>query len=271
MATDALIQQREASFHDAWACSTRIENVLVRECFEAPTALENRFILRLMGPLSGKSILDVGAGLGESSVYFALQGAHVTTVDISPQMVETAKRLGKRYGVELHGIVASAENLNLPSESYDFIYVANTIHHVQDRDSLFMQMSRALKRGGKFFSYDPLAYNPVINLYRKMATGVRTPDESPLTTNDIKIAQKYFARVQHREFWIAALLLFVKYYLIDRVHPNQDRYWKRILRETREGLRWWLPFRGLDTVLTRVPLVRWMAWNVVMWGEKAPE
>lgn len=269
MATKTFIQRREAAFHDAWANSTRVEDVLVRECFEAPTALENQFILRLMGSLPGKSLLDIGAGLGESSVYFALQGARVTVVDISPQMVETALSLGRRYGVNLQGIVSSAENLNLPSAAYDIIYVANTIHHVQDRALLFEQMSRALKPGGMFFSYDPLAYNPVINLYRRMATGVRTPDESPLTTNDIKLARKYFHRVQHREFWIATLLLFMKYYAIDRVHPNQDRYWKRILREGAQGLRWWLPLKGFDRFLTRVPLVRWLAWNVVIWGEKA--
>ena len=96
MATETLAQQREAAFHDAWAGDTRIEDVLVHECFEAPTALENQFILRLMGPLFGKRILDIGAGLGESSVYFALQGARVTIVDISSQRVEQALSLGKR-------------------------------------------------------------------------------------------------------------------------------------------------------------------------------
>ena len=268
MTSETLIQHREAAFHDAWAKSTRVEDVLVRECFEAPTALENQFILRLMGSLSGKNLLDIGAGLGESSVYFALHGARVTVVDISPQMVETALNLGRRHGVGLQGIVSSAENLNLPRAKYDILYVANTIHHVQDRGLLFEQMSRALKPCGMFFSYDPLAYNPVINLYRRMATGVRTPDESPLTIDDIKLAGKYFQHVQHREFWITTLLLFVKYYLIDRVHPNADRYWKRVLRERPEHLRWWMPLRHLDSVLARVPLVRWLAWNVVVWGEK---
>jgi ubiquinone/menaquinone biosynthesis C-methylase UbiE len=270
MTSETLIQHREAAFHDAWANSTRVENVLVRECFEAPTALENQFILQLMGPLSGKSLLDIGAGLGESSVYFALQGASVTVVDISPQMVETALSLGKHHGVELQGIVSGAENLNLPGEAYDIIYIANTIHHVQNRALLFEQMSHALKPGGMFFSYDPLAYNPVINFYRRMATDVRTPDESPLTTEDIKLAMKYFAGVQHREFWIATLLLFVKYYLVDGVHPNADRYWKRILGEKPDRLVWWQPLKYLDQLLTRLPIVRWLAWNVVMWGQKAP-
>jgi 2-polyprenyl-3-methyl-5-hydroxy-6-metoxy-1,4-benzoquinol methylase len=269
MTNETLIHEREAAFHDGWANSTEIEDVLVRECFEAPTALENQFILGLMGPLAGRKLLDIGAGLGESSVYFALLGAQVTVVDVSPQMVDTALSLGKRYGVELQGIVSSAEHLNVPSAEYDIVYTANTIHHVQHRGLLFQQMSRALKPGGMFFSYDPLAYNPMINLYRKMATEVRTPDESPLTVDDIKLARKHFDRVQHREFWIATLLLFLKYYLITRVHPNDDRYWKRILRERPENLRWWMPLRYFDNVLTRVPLLRWLAWNVVIWGQKA--
>jgi SAM-dependent methyltransferase len=268
VASDTITHQREAAFHDAWAGSTPIADVLVRECFEASTAMENRFILSRMGDLKGKRLLDIGAGLGESSVYFALQGAQVTMTDISPGMVQTGRELAGKYGVEIEGIVSQAEDLGVPAGTYDFVYIANTIHHVQDRDVLFQKIHRALKPGGRFFSYDPVAYNPAINVYRRMATEVRTEDESPLTLADLKLARKYFPNVQHREFWISTLLLFVKYYAVDRVHPNQDRYWKRILRETPRSLRWWMPLRALDGALTRLPLVRWLAWNMVMWGDK---
>lgn len=268
MITEPATHEREAAFHDIWASSTRLEDVLVRESFEAPTALENQFIISQIGPLAGKSLLDIGSGLGESSVYFALQGAKVTIVDISPEMVATAQSLGRKFGVELQGIVSGAEDLNLPAESYELIYIANTIHHIHDRVLLFAQMSSALKPGGRFFSYDPLAYNPLINIYRRMATAVRTPDESPLTKADVRLAQKYFSNVQHREFWISTLFLFVKYYLFDGVHPNQERYWKRILRETSASLWWWKPLTALDKMLTRIPGIRWLAWNIVMSGEK---
>jgi ubiquinone/menaquinone biosynthesis C-methylase UbiE len=267
-ATEASLREREASFHDAWATGTDLNDVRVIEAFEGPTALENKFILSKMGSLQGKRLLDIGAGLGESSVYFALKGAKVTVVDISPEMVATALRLGQKFGVQLEGIVSSVENLNLPPETYDIIYAANTLHHVPDRASFFGQMTSALKPGGMFFSYDPLAYNPVINVYRRMATDVRTPDEAPLTTADIKLARRYFEGVQHQEFWIAALILFVKYYALDRVNPNDDRYWKRILKEKDSELGWWKPLRALDGLLTRLPLVRWLAWNVVIWGRK---
>ena len=261
--------QRETQFHDAWANNTSIENVLVRECFEAPTAMENQFILSQMGEMKGRRLLDVGSGLGESSVYFALQGARVTMADISPGMVQTGQAIAKKYGVEVEGIVSSAEELDVPAESYDLVYIANTIHHVQDRELLFQKIHRALKPGGRFFSFDPIAYNPVINVYRRMATEVRTEDESPLTARDLELAKKYFPDVQHREFWISTLTLFLKYYALDRVHPNHDRYWKRILRETPESLSWWMPLRSLDALLTRIPAVRWLAWNMVMWGRKA--
>jgi ubiquinone/menaquinone biosynthesis C-methylase UbiE len=269
MATSYVTHEREANFHDRWANSTNIQHVRVRASFEAPTAVENQFILRRMGPLAGKKVLDIGAGLGESSVYFALKGAQVTTVDISPGMVATALALGRKYGVEIEGIICEAEDLNVAEEAYDFVYIANTIHHVQDRARLFLEIRRALKPGGRFFSYDPLAYNPVINIYRRMATQVRTPDESPLTIADLKLARKYFRNLGHREFWISSLLLFAKYYLKDGVHPNEDRYWKRILREPVGALSWWKPLRAADALLTRLPLVRWLAWNIVMWGEKA--
>jgi SAM-dependent methyltransferase len=262
------IHHREATFHDDWALHTPVQDVLVNESFHAPTALENRFILGKMGPLRGKRILDVGAGLGESSTYFALQGAQVMMIDISPKMLERAQEVGRRFGVNLEARIAEGEKLPVDSGAFDFLYIANTIHHVSGRAALFEEMRRVLKPGGWFFSVDPVAYNPAINVYRKMATGVRTKDETPLRRGDVALARRYFENVECRMFWIAALALFFKYYLVDRVHPNADRYWKRILRETPETLAWWRPLLALDTILTRIPGLRWWAWNVVLCGHK---
>jgi 2-polyprenyl-3-methyl-5-hydroxy-6-metoxy-1,4-benzoquinol methylase len=262
------LHQRETDFHDRWADDTDLDSIALFEAFEAPTAVENQYILGLIGPLEGKRLLDVGAGLGESSVYFALKGARVTTTDISPRMVETALALGKKHGALLEGFVTTGEGLNVEPESYDIVYLANVIHHVHDRAALYGQVVRALKPGGRFFSIDPVAYNPVINQYRRMATEVRTPDETPLATHDVRLARSFFPDIEYRHFWIATLLLFIKYAMMDRVHPNQDRYWKRILRETDATLRWWKPLLGLDRMLTRIPGLRWWSWNIVMHGTK---
>lgn len=263
------VHHDEANFHDQWAQNTNVEDVPVYGAFEAPTALENQFILHRMGDLRDKRLLDIGAGLGESSVYFALKGASVTATDISPEMTRLAQELASVHGVSIETAVGPAEELDVPSESFDLVYIANTIHHVQDRACLFKHIARVLKPGGCFFAWDPLAYNPAIKIYRRIATEVRTEDEQPLTFADLITARRYFVGVRHREFWIASLALFGKYYLIDRVNPNTDRYWKRIYRETTAGLWWWWPLKAADTALTRLPLVRRLAWNMVMWGTKA--
>jgi SAM-dependent methyltransferase len=262
------LHRREAEFHDQWAAATTAASVRVTAAFEASTAPENRFILESMGDLRGVRILDLGAGLGECSVYFALHGADVTMADLSREMVEVATNLGKHYGVKMSAIVGPAETIGAPSDSFDVVYMSNLIHHVENRDELFRTVRRVLKPGGRFFSWDPLAYNPVINVYRRMATEVRTADESPLTFADLALARRHFVDVGHREFWIFSLVLFLKYYLIDRVHPNEGRYWKRVLEEPEERLGWFRALQRIDSVVTRVPFIRRLAWNMVMWGTK---
>jgi hypothetical protein len=75
--------------------------------------------------------------------------------------------------------------------------------------------------------------------------------------------------VEHREFWLATLLIFFKYFFIDRVSPNDDRYWKRILTEDPARIGWWFnPLIKVDDILLRLPLFRFLAWNVVIWGRR---
>ena len=264
--------RRESTFHDAWASSTSPEEVLVRQAFEAPTALENRFILgrieRHLGGLRGVRLLDMGCGLGESATYFAMRGAEVTATDLSPEMLRMARAVAGRNGAALRESVASADALPFAPASFDAVYIANTLHHLPDPPAVLREIRRVLRPGGWFFSWDPLAYNPAINLYRRMADKVRTADERPLRFSILREARQLFPGARCRCFWVASLALFLKYFLIDRIHPNADRYWKRIYRETERSLWWWKPLRLLDRALTRLPGVRALAWNIVLWGQR---
>jgi len=261
--------ERERRFHDGWAAGTAAPDVPVHSAFEALTAPENRFILGLVGGLRGRRVLDLGSGLGEAAVYFALQGARVTATDISPEMCALCVEAGRRHGVEIKAITTPVEHLDVPEGSFDVVYGANLLHHVTDLDATLAAVRRALRPGGRCYFWDPLAYNPVINVYRSMATRVRTTDEHPLTFGVLDLFRRHFTGVRHREFWLATLLLFVKYYVVDRVHPNAERYWKRIVDEDPRRIGWWFaPLQRLDGVLLRLPLVRRLAWNTVIWAER---
>jgi SAM-dependent methyltransferase len=266
------VLDRERRFHDEWASGTEAGKVGVRAAFEAITAPENRFILSLMGDLRGRRVLDVGSGLGEAAVYFALHGARVTATDISPQMCRLARESARGHGLEIDTVVTPVERLEVPPDGFDFVYGANLLHHVTDIDATLAAVRRALRPGGRCFFWDPLAYNPVIKLYRRMATEVRTEDEHPLRFGVLARFRRHFVEVRHREFWLTTLALFVKYFLVDRVHPNAERYWKRILDEDARRIGWWfVPLQRADALLLRLPLLRRLAWNIVIWGERPPK
>jgi len=114
-------------------------------------------------------------------------------IDISPGMIAKAKEVGKYHGVHLEGYAAAGERLPVGDGEFDIVYLANVIHHVTNRPVLMEEIRRALKPGGRFFSFDPVAYNPVINVYRRMAMEVRTEDE-PAQARRSRADEEIFCR-----------------------------------------------------------------------------
>ncbi|MEM6821942.1 MAG: class I SAM-dependent methyltransferase [Verrucomicrobiota bacterium] len=267
--TNQALHDRESEFHDKWANETSLDSIQPSLFFESATSLENAILLDLVKDFSDLKVLDVGCGLGESSVYFATRGANVTAMDLSPEMVRLTSQLAQKHHVTLESIAHAGETLPFDNNTFDLVYLANIIHHVSDRDSLLKEIKRVLKPGGLYFSWDPVAYNPVINVYRRMASEVRTPDEEPLTVKDFKRIQDYFPDASFKTTWFLTLSLFLKYYLVDRLNPNETRYWKHIMSETPKSLIWWKPLLLLDQILLQIPGLRWLTWNITVWGRKS--
>jgi 2-polyprenyl-3-methyl-5-hydroxy-6-metoxy-1,4-benzoquinol methylase len=154
----------EKKFHDKWANVENPKKINVRFVNEAVTAPEMRCIVKLLGNIKGKKILDLGCGLGEVSVYFATKGADVTSVDLSHGMLHFSKKLAKINNTKINTHLASAENLKLPiSKKFDIIYAGNCLHHANIKKSI-KEIKKYLKPKGTFVSWDPIAYNPIINI-----------------------------------------------------------------------------------------------------------
>ena len=261
------LNDREKGFHNHWATSTPLSEIRVIESFENLTAQENRFILKLMGNIQGARILDVGAGFGESSVYLALKGAKVTACDISPVMLDRASDLARLYGTNISTYSCSNDNYYFGTNKFDIVYGANVLHHLGDIRPFLDAIQVALVPRGKFYFWDPLAYNPVIKIYRRLAKKVRTQDEQPLQFPVVKLFNDYFQDVYHREFWLTTLAIFLKYFFINKIDPNECRYWKRILSEDRDKIAWWfVPLKRFDNILLRSAYLKYFAWNIVIWG-----
>lgn len=258
------IQDKEKSFHDDWAKSENIDYIDIDKANTSITAPEMRYIVEILGDLRGKDLLDVGCGLGEASVFFSKLGANVTASDISEGMLEKTKELAQAHDQKLNYHLSSSVDMELKDKSFDIIYAGNLLHHVNIKETL-SKISPHLRKNGTLVTWDPLAYNPLINIYRKIATEVRTEDEHPLTKSDIKLFNDFFPEVKAKYFWLTTLFIFVIMAIFQGRNPNKERFWKVILLE---GDKWaWLyrPLESFDRFLLSIfPSLKYLCWNVVI-------
>jgi len=262
-----LIDEKE--FHDEWAESEDILSIDIMKRNTALTAPEMRYIKDKLGDISGKTLLDVGCGLGEASVFFALLGADVTASDLSPGMLKASNDLAEKNNVIIKNHLASADDLNLDENTkYDIIYAGNLLHHVEIDETL-SRFKNHLSDDGVLVTWDPLAYNPIINIYRMIATNVRTPDEHPLKMSDIKLFKKHFAKVETTYFWLTTLLIFILMAVFQRRNPNSERYWKSVVDESDKWEWLYKPLSILDKFLYKLlPFLKPLSWNVVVFSYK---
>lgn len=257
-------KQAEELFHDEWAANEDIAKINIRQRNEACTAPEMRHIRSKLGDLHGKTLLDIGCGLGEASVYFSMEGAIVTATDISSRMCETTRRLAVANGVTLETHVSAIEDLGLGTRQFDVIYAGNILHHA-DIVTTLDNILPHLKSDGVFVSWDPVAYNPIINLYRAIARKVRTEDEHPLRLRDIREVTSRFERSEVSWFWFSTQIIFILMFAIQFRSPNKERFWKKVIDEANAWAWLYRPFAALDRVLlSALPFLRPLCWNVVV-------
>lgn len=102
--------------------------------------------LKLLGPVEGKRILDLGCGTGHNAIALARQGAKVIGVDESSDQVAAARAAADREGVkvELHH-APLAELAFLRADTIDAAMSAMGLAPIDDIDRVFRQVHRVLR------------------------------------------------------------------------------------------------------------------------------
>jgi len=257
----------EQIFHDAWADSEDAKKIDVKLVNTAVTSPELRWIHSRLGDLKGKSVLDVGCGFGEFAIYAAVKGANSVALDLSANMLLKVQEIAKDNGVSVETCHADSDYLELGDRQFDVIYCGNLLHHV-DVNATMKLLSRHLKPGGKFVSWDPLKYNPVINIYRVIAAAVRTDDEHPLGVDDVDKIRGYFSEFETRFFWLSTLIIFIAMVVVRRKNPAKTRFWKDVVYDHKEWSLIYRALKPLDAILCRIPGIKWLSWNIAIIGTK---
>jgi len=166
-------------------------------------------IKKRVGKLKDRRVLSIGCGTSVYELFFLKNGAFVDFSDLSTEALKVQRKITKEFKNKVNFFQSSAEKLPLPNNHYDIIFGYALLHHIEDRNSFFREISRLLKGGGIAFFVDsyripmtdyvkrlPLLYK----IYRKMQPVSISPvdeelvkhGEHGLREKDINIYKNFF-------------------------------------------------------------------------------
>lgn len=152
---DPIAEQYQRSKQQAWR--TYIE------CFT---------LMKLIGDPRGLNVLDVACGEGFYSRMIRERGAaRVTGVDLSPRMIELARKQEAQHRLGIEYVVGDARELP-DSRQFDLVIAAYLLNYAQDGQQLqamYDGLARSLRPGGRFVTVNssPALKFPSAPSYRK--------------------------------------------------------------------------------------------------------
>lgn len=120
--------------------------------------------------LKGETCVDLGSGRGTDVLRMAEsvgETGFVYGIDISDGMLEKARRNAEKFKVyNVRFLRSELENIDLPDKLADLVISNCTINHAENKQSVWNEIFRIMKAGGRFVISDIYAINPVPDEYK---------------------------------------------------------------------------------------------------------
>ena len=152
------------------------------KCFDSYT--RNAFDRRLKPLLDrtppGTRVLDIGSGCGSEGLLLAIRGCEVIGIEINFQRLQTARKRQSLYE-SVHGETLDCRfqegslfdrHLNLGNSGFDVVWMEETFHHVEPRESVGARIAELVRPGGFVVVAETNALNPLIQLQLLHARGL---------------------------------------------------------------------------------------------------
>ncbi len=118
-----------------------------RNCFIMPN------MLKFMGDVKGKKILDLGCGEGGYSRELTKRGAQLVSIDCSKKAIEYAAALAKEENLSITHFVRNSNDLfDIESEQFDVVLCSMMLMDCEDFEGTLREVVRVLKPGGRLFA-----------------------------------------------------------------------------------------------------------------------
>jgi SAM-dependent methyltransferase len=108
----------------------------------------------------GERVLDIGAGLGGPARVLARDfGCRVTALDLTVAYCEAAQMLNELTGLDGAVEVTYGDALDLPfgAETFDVVWTQHASMNIADKRTLYREVARVLRPGGRFAMFDIMA------------------------------------------------------------------------------------------------------------------
>lgn len=125
---------------------------------------------------SGEVCVDLGSGRGTDVLRMAEsvgETGFVYGIDISDGMLEKARQNAEKFKVNnVRFVKSELEKLELPDKVADLVISNCTLNHAADKQAVWNEIHRILKKGGRFVISDIYATNPISDEYKNDAVAI---------------------------------------------------------------------------------------------------
>jgi arsenite methyltransferase len=132
--------------------------------------------------------IDLGSGRGSDVLRLAEivgKDGFIYGVDISDGMIKKSIETSERLGVtNVRFIQSTLENINLKSETADLVISNCTINHASDKQAVWNEIFRLLKKGGRFVISDIYSLKQVPDEYRNDPVAIAECWAGSVTRNE---------------------------------------------------------------------------------------
>lgn len=157
---------------------------------------------------SGDEVLELGCGTGYFTRELVKLNVHITAIDISPELIEEAKKAINNENVNFQ--IQNAYQMYFAENKFDSVVGSSVLHHL-DIEKAISEMFRVLKPGGHIAFTEPNMLNPQIALQKNIPWLKRRLGDSPDETA--------FFRWQIKKLLIAFGFQKIEVIPFDFLHP----------------------------------------------------
>lgn len=155
---------------------------------------------RLWAMVEGPEVLEVGVGTGKNIPFYP-SGTHITAIDLTPGMLERAKRKADKLGNDAELLLGDAQALPFKGNSFNTIVATCVFCSVPDPILGLREILRVIKPGGTVLFIEHVrSRNPVLGTLMDIANPliVRTmgPNINRRTVENVRKAGLCIERVE---------------------------------------------------------------------------